>query len=34
MGALEVGLHHDIDNFCESIAANNINDVVSLPTYI
>jgi hypothetical protein len=34
MGALDVGLHHDIGTYCASIADNNMNDVVSLITYI
>ena len=32
--ALNVGLHHDIGHYCAYLAKNNINDVISLITYI
>jgi hypothetical protein len=32
--ALNVGLHHDIGLFCAQLAEDNINDVVSLISYI
>ena len=34
IGALNMGLHHDIGRYCAQFAENNINDVVSLITYI
>jgi hypothetical protein len=34
IGALNVGLHHDIGLFCAQLAEDNIDDVVSLITYI
>ena len=34
IGALNVGLHHDIGLFCAHHVKENINDVVSLVTYI
>jgi hypothetical protein len=34
IGALNVGLHHDIGRFCAQLAENNINDVVGHITYI
>ena len=34
IAALNVGLHHDIGLFCEQLATDNMNDVVSLITYI
>ena len=34
IGALNVGLHHDIGGFCAQLAENNIDNVVSLITYI
>jgi len=34
IGALNVDLHRDIGRFCAQLAENNINDVVSLITYI
>jgi len=34
IGALDVGLHHDIGHYCAQFVENNINDVVSLITYI
>ena len=34
IGALDVGLHHDIGYYCAQLAENSINDVVSLITYI
>jgi hypothetical protein len=34
IGALNVGLHHDIGPFCAQFAEDNIDDVVSLITYI
>jgi hypothetical protein len=34
IGALDVGLHHDIGHYCAQLAENNVNDVVSLITYI
>ena len=34
IGALNVGLHHDIGRYCAQLAENNINDVASLITYI
>jgi hypothetical protein len=33
-GALNVGLHHDIGLFCAQLAKDNLDDVVSLITYI
>ena len=32
--ALNVGLHHDIGLFCAKLAEDNMNDMVSLITYI
>jgi hypothetical protein len=32
--ALNLGRHHDIGGYCAQLAENNINDVVSLVTYI
>ena len=34
IAALNVGLHHDIGLFCAKLAEDNMNDVVSLITYI
>jgi len=34
IGALDVGLHHDIGHYCAQFVENNINDVVSHITYI
>ena len=34
IAALNVGLHHDIGLFCAQLAEDNMNDVVSLITYI
>ena len=34
IAALNVGLHHDIVLFCAQFAEGNMNDVVSLITYI
>jgi hypothetical protein len=34
IGALNVGVHHDIGRYCAQLAENNINDVVSLIIYI
>jgi hypothetical protein len=34
IGALNVGLHHDIGLFCAQLAEDNIDNVVSLITYI
>ena len=34
IAALNVGLHHDIGLFCAQLAEYNIDDVVSLITYI
>ena len=34
IGALNVGLHYDIGRYYAQLAKNNINDVVSLITYI
>ena len=34
IGALNVGLHHDIGLFCAQLAEDNMNDMVSLITYI
>ena len=34
IAALNVSLHHDIGLFCAKLAEDNMNDVVSLITYI
>jgi hypothetical protein len=34
IAALNVSLHHDIGLFCAQLAEDNMNDVVSLITYI
>ena len=34
IASLNVGLHHDIGLFCAQLAEDNMNDVVSLKTYI